>query len=120
MTTKAKTTEPLVDPAEMARLATRIAALEAENAGLKARPVPAPQAMDTTPKNPTVDLVQLTRSGNERTTIDPSLEFVAEVAASSTPTEKERVPWPTSSDEMDVGWWQRRLAKWVTWRLSRN
>ena len=91
MTTKTKTTEttePLVDPTELARMAARIAELEAENKGLKVRPTPAPQAQDTTPKNPTVDLVQLTRSGNVRTTVDPSLEFVSEVAA-STPAEKE-------------------------------
>ena len=85
MTTKTETkttetTEPLVDPAELARMAARIAALEAENKGLKVRPTPAPQAMDTTPKNATEPLVQLTRSGNVRTTLDPSLEFVAEFA----------------------------------------
>ena len=91
MTIKAKTpetTEPLVDPAELARMAARIAELEATNKALQARPVPAPQAMDTVRKNPTEKLVQLTRSGNVRTTLDPSLEFVAEVAA-NTPTEKE-------------------------------
>ena len=91
--TKTKTTEtpePLVDPAELARMAQRIAELEAKNTALQERatPVHAPQAMDTTPKNKTVDLVQTTRSGNVRTTVDPSLEFVVEATA-ATPTDKE-------------------------------
>ena len=88
MTAKTKTPEPLVDPTELARLAARVAELESENKGLKVRPTPAPQTMDTTPKNPTVNLIQTTRSGNVRTTVDPSLEFVAEVAA-NTPAEKD-------------------------------
>jgi hypothetical protein len=36
--------------------------------------------MDTRRKNATAPLVQITRSGNVRTTVDPSLEFVSEQA----------------------------------------
>ena len=88
MTAKPTKTEA-PDEATLASLAARIAELEGENKALKdMTPVPAPQGQDTKRKNPTDKLVQLTRSGNVRTTLDPSLEFVAEVAA-ATPAEKE-------------------------------
>ena len=48
--------------------------------GTTAQGVPVPQGQDVSRKNPTETLVQLTRSGNVRTTFDPSLEFVAEQA----------------------------------------
>lgn len=68
-------------PDTLEDLRQRIAKLEGENKTLRdVAPVPAPQGQDTTPKNPTETLVQLTRSGNVRTTIDPSLEFVADQA----------------------------------------
>ena len=38
----------------------------------------APQGQDTKPKNGTENLVQTTISGNARTTVDPSVEYVAE------------------------------------------
>ena len=72
-----KTTTPTVT---LETMAARIAELEAENIDLKARPVPAPQAMDTHRKNATETLVQHTRGGNVRVTHDPSLEFVADQA----------------------------------------
>ncbi len=78
------------DADTLASMAARIAELEAENDRFKAaKAVAAPQAQDTQRKNPTEKLVQLTRSGNVRTTMDPSLEFVAEAAAASTPTDEK-------------------------------
>lgn len=93
MTTAKKTADTpkaeATDPATIAAMVARIEKLEGENKALRdLAPVPAPQAMDTVRKNPTENLVQITRSGNVRTTRDPSLEFVAEVAA-NTPAEKE-------------------------------
>ena len=70
------------DADTIATMAARIAELEAENDRFQAAKAvaQAPQAQDTQRKNPTEKLVQLTRSGNVRTTMDPSLELVAEVA----------------------------------------
>ena len=66
--------------ATLETLAARIAELESENKQLSGRPVPAPQAQDSIRKNSTERLVQVTRGGNVRSTVDPSLEFVAEQA----------------------------------------
>ena len=66
----------------MEALAARIAELEGENEVLKSvKPTDAPQAVDTVRKNATEKLVRVTRGGNVRTDIDPSLELVAEAAA---------------------------------------
>ena len=86
---KIKTVEteaPETDAATIAAMVARIETLEGENKTLReTAPVPAPQAIDTVRKNPTEKLVQVTRNGNVRTTRDPSLEFVAEVAANTNP-----------------------------------
>ena len=91
---KTKTAETLVaqapDADTLATMAARIAELEAENDRFQAaKAVAAPQGQDTQRKNPTEKLVQLTRGGNVRTTMDPSLEFVAEVAATEALTENK-------------------------------
>ena len=88
--TKTKAQAPDADT--LATMAARIAELEAENdrfKAAKAAATAAPQAQDTQRKNPTEKLVQLTRGGNVRTTMDPSLEFVAEVAAAAAPAENK-------------------------------
>ena len=90
-------TKPTEAPDEttIATMAARIAELEAENDRFQAaKAVAAPQGQDTQRKNTTEKLVQLTRSGNVRTTIDPSLEFVAEQDNSINTAEKDRPPRP--------------------------
>ena len=82
-TKKPSTANKAVDDAAQANtlevMAARIAELERKNEALEAtKAVPVPQGQDNVRKNKTVDLVQQTRSGNIRTTFDPSLEFVAD------------------------------------------
>ena len=66
----------------MEAMARRIAELEGQNERMKeaATAVNAPQAVDTVRKNATDKMVRITRSGNVRTDVDPSLELVAEAA----------------------------------------
>ena len=88
-----------VKTSPLQELANRIAELEAQNKELQqdapfvqaggAEPVDpnaAAQQRIVARKNATADLVQLTRSGNVRTTFDPSAEFVAEQATGGTGT----------------------------------
>ena len=81
MTAKKTEAPEAPDETTIATMAARIAELEAENErfqAAKAAAVAAPQAQDTQRKNNTEKLVQLTRSGNVRTTIDPTAEFMLE------------------------------------------
>ena len=84
--TKTKTAEASPEAPTMEALeamAARIAELEGQNEAMKeaATAINAPQAVDTVRKNATEKMVRITRSGNVRTDVDPSLELVAEAAA---------------------------------------